>query len=231
MLNGKDNGVTYQVLNFGVWGYNSCDLKTIYKKEVVGFDPDMIIIMSGWNDILKQGQKEVNSIDDYCKINYSILSNSNIYRLLSFWLKTLWQEKIIPYELLENSDQNSIYYLKNIREIIADAEKRNTLVGMVNLPALHETKTSNEMLKKLPQLSNVNIDKLNYQLKSGLKMNKLIEKVASEFENAFHIHHSISFNSEFKPLFFSDEIHPTGVGNRLLAFNVMEKISSLNSKK
>ena len=230
MLNGKDNGVTYQVLNFGVWGYNSCDLKTIYKKEVVGFDPDMIIIMSGWNDILKQGQKEVNSIDDYCKINYSILSNSNIYRLLSFWLKTPWQEKITPYELLENSGQNSIYYLKNIREIIADAEKRNILVGMVNLPALHETKTSNEILKKLPQLSNVNIDKLNYQLKSGLKMNKLIEKVASEFENAFHIHHSISFNSEFKPLFFSDEIHPTGAGNRLLAFNVMEKISSLNSK-
>ena len=63
MLNDKDNGVTYQVLNFGVWGYNSCDLKTIYKKEVVGFDPDMIIIMSGWNDILKQGQKEINSID------------------------------------------------------------------------------------------------------------------------------------------------------------------------
>ena len=54
--------------------------------------------------------------------------------------------------------------------------------------------------------------------------------MASEFENAFHIHHSISFNSEFKPLFFSDEIHPTGAGNRLLAFNVMEKISSLNSK-
>ena len=59
MLNGKDNGVTYQVLNFGVWGYNSCDLKTFYKKEVVGFDPDMIIIMSGWNDILKQVQKEL----------------------------------------------------------------------------------------------------------------------------------------------------------------------------
>ena len=126
----------------------------------------MIIIMSGWNDILNQGQKEVNSIDDYCKINYSILSNSNIYRLLSFWLKTPWQEKITPYELLENSGQNSIYYLKNIREIIANAEKRNILVGMVNLPALHETKTSNGILKKLPQLSNVNIDKLNYQLKS-----------------------------------------------------------------
>jgi len=64
MLNGQNNGLTYQVLNFGAWGYDSCDLKTIYKNDVVGFDPDMIIIMSGWNDIIKQGQKRIKSIND-----------------------------------------------------------------------------------------------------------------------------------------------------------------------
>jgi lysophospholipase L1-like esterase len=230
MLNGQDNGLTYQVLNFGVWGYDSCDLKTIYKNEVVGFDPDMIIIMSGWNDITKQGSKRIKSINDYCKNNYSVLSNSNTYRLLKFWLKSFTEEKTIPYELLENSGQNSIYYLQNMRAIIADAKKRNILVGMINLPALIETKTPNEMLKKMPQVRNLSIEHLDFMLTLGIKMNELIEKVSSEFENAFHVHHSISFGSEFKPLFFSDEIHPTGAGNRLIAFNVMEKINSLNAK-
>ena len=94
MLNNQSDGRQYyQVLNFGVWGYNSCNLKTLYKQEVLGFDPDMILIMSGWNDILKQGQKGIKSIDDYCKKNYSFLSNFNLYRLLEFWIKTPWQEK------------------------------------------------------------------------------------------------------------------------------------------
>ena len=230
MLNGQNNGLTYQVLNFGAWGYDSCDLKTIYKNDVVGFDPDMIIIMSGWNDIIKQGQKRIKSINDYCQNNYSVLSNSNTYRLLKFWLKNFGEEKINPYELLENSGQNSIYYLQNMRAIIADAEKRNILVGMISLPALLETKTPNERLKNLPQVRNVSIERLNFMLTSGIKMNELIEKVSAEFENAFHIHHSISFDSEFKIIFFSDEIHPTGAGNRLIAFNVMKEINSLNAK-
>lgn len=117
-----------------------------------------------------------------------------------------------------------------MRAIIADAKKRNILVGMINLPALIETKTPNEMLKKMPQVRNLSIEHLDFMLTLGIKMNELIEKVSSEFENAFHVHHSISFGSEFKPLFFSDEIHPTGAGNRLIAFNVMEKINSLNAK-
>jgi hypothetical protein len=117
-----------------------------------------------------------------------------------------------------------------MRAIIADANKRSILVGMINLPALIETKTPNEIVKKLPMLRHSGVERLDFMLTSGIKMNELIEKVSAEFENAFHIHHSISFGSEFKPLFFSDEIHPTGAGNRLIAFNVMEKINGLNAK-
>ena len=230
ILNDQEKGLNYQVLNFGVWGYNSCDLKTVYKKEVLGFNPDMIIIMSGWNDIEKQGQKKIKSIDDYCKKNYSVLSNSSLYRLLEFWIKTLWQEKQSPSGSIENFKNNSIYYLENMREIISDAQNRNILVGMVDLPALYTTKISNETLKKLPHFRNLTIDRMNYQLKSGLKINELIGRVASEFENAFHVNHSISFGTGLKAVFFFDEIHPTGAGNRLLAFNIMEKINQLNSK-
>jgi len=42
----------------------------------------------------------------------------------------------------------SSFYLQNIREIIFDAQKRNTLVGMVDLPALYEEKRSNKNIKK-----------------------------------------------------------------------------------
>ena len=38
-------------------------------------------------------------------------------------------------------------------------------------------------------------------------------------------------NTKDKSIFFSDEIHSTGAGNRLLAFNVMEKINKFRANK
>ena len=46
---------------------------------------------------------------------------------------------------------------------------------MISLPALLETKTPNEILKKLPQVRNSSIERLNFMLTSGIKMNELIE--------------------------------------------------------
>ena len=231
MLNSKSDGEKYyQVLNFGVWGYNSCDLKTVYRRDVLEFDPDMIRIMSGWNDIGKLGQNKIKSIEDYCKKNYSVLSNSNLYRLLGFWIKKTWPEKQDSQWSVENFQGNSSFYLQNIRGIISDTKKRNILVGMVDLPALYSKKISNEILKKLPHFRNQTIDRMNYRLSSGLKMNQLIRQLASEFENTFHVNHSISFDTGLKAAFFSDEIHPSWPGNRLLAFNVTETINQLNSE-
>ena len=232
MLNTQSDGRQYfQVLNFGVWGYNSCDLKTIYKNEVMEFNPDMIIIMSGWNDIGKQGQKDIQSIDDYCKSNYSMLSNSNLYRLLAFWLKTPWQEKQFSHLSLETLEQNSIYYLENMREIISISKSRNILVGMVDLPALYETKPPNEDLKRLIQFKNQTLPGMGYYWDAGLKINKLIKQVATEFPNVFPITHALSFGTTGKKIFFSDNIHTTGSGNRILAYNIYEKIKRVIGNK
>lgn len=231
MLNEQSDGDKYyQVLNFGVWGYNSCHLKTLYEKEVLEFDPDMILIMSGWNDIVKLRESKVKSIKDYCKNNYTFLSNFSLYRLIRFWIKTPWPEKKEPPFSLKNIQKNSNFYMQNIRGIISDAQKRNILVGMVDLTALYSTKISNETLKALPHFKYQTIDRMNYRLHSGLKLNQLIRQLASEFENTFHINHSISFDTGLKAEFFSDEIHPSYAGNRLLAFNIMEKINQINLK-
>ena len=232
MLNGQnDETQNYQVLNYGVWGYNSCNLKTLYKQEIIKFNPDMIIIMSGWNDIIKQGQKKFMSIDDYCNNNYSALSNSNIYRLLEFWLKTPRQKKQSPDRQLNNLGQNAIYYLKNMREIISISQKRNILVGVVDLPALYETKTLNQDLKKLIQFSNQTLPEMEYYRNAGLKMNELINQIATEHPNTFPVAHALSFGSKGKEIFFSDNIHTTGSGNRILAYNIYETIKRVKNNK
>ena len=45
------------------------------QKDVLEFDPDMILIMSGWNDIGKLGDKKIKSIKDYCILFHHALCN------------------------------------------------------------------------------------------------------------------------------------------------------------
>jgi len=42
MLNQNQNDVVYEVLNTGHWGYNSCQLKNLYKNEISDFNPKLI---------------------------------------------------------------------------------------------------------------------------------------------------------------------------------------------
>ena len=95
---------------------------------------------------------------------------------------------------------------------------------MVDLPALYETKPPNEDLKRLIQFKNQTLPEMGYYWDAGLKTNKLIKQVATEFPNVFPITHALSFGTTGKEMFFSDNIHTTGSGNRILAYNIHEKI-------
>ena len=64
-------------------------------------------------------------------------------------------------------------------------------MGMVDLPALYSKKISNDVLKALHHFRNSTIDDMNYRLRSGLKVNQLIRQLVSEFENTFHVNHSL----------------------------------------
>ena len=102
---------------------------------------------------------------------------------------------------------------------------------MVDLPSLYETKPPNEDLKRLIQFKNQTLPEMGYYWDAGLKMNKLIKQVATEFPNVFPITHALSFGTTGKEMFFSDNIHTTGSGNRILAYNIYETIKRVKNNK
>jgi lysophospholipase L1-like esterase len=223
MLNNKLNkDIHYQVINGGLWGNNVCHVRYLYEREVDNIKPDMVLVMTGWNDIDKINNKNILSEEDYCPKD-NILKRLNTYRLLSNWLSSTNQKNKPPD--FNIYDQNIKFHKNNLRQIIKDAENKKILVGLVSLPSVMETNTPIEKLKNYPQLVNMKDGRIHYEREVGGKINFLKKTLAEEHTNAFYINSGVSFSTTYKKLFFLDAIHLTGEGYRLLAYGIYKGIN------
>ena len=71
-----------EVINAGVWGYTSCQVMKRYKKDIVDLKPDLILLMSGWNDINKMRTSGITKRSQYCMDHHPVLVRSKIFRFL-----------------------------------------------------------------------------------------------------------------------------------------------------
>ena len=114
MLNRSSTGKRkIEVINAGVWGYTSCQVAKRYKKEIIDLKPDLLLLMSGGNDINKMRTSGITKRSQYCMNHHPVLVRSNIFRFLRF--KTADAFKKNPSELgVEDFQENSKYYLENL---------------------------------------------------------------------------------------------------------------------
>jgi lysophospholipase L1-like esterase len=223
MLNNKQNSKFYfQIINGGVWEHNSCDVKELYKREINQIDPDMVLILTGWNDIEKLKSKKNNEEKQYC--HKDIRKKFSSYRLFKRYIDVLFPKNEIK-KTLKINEINLSGYQRNLTEIIQNALIKNIQVGLISLPTVMETSKPIAELIRYPQLADMVKGKIEYERKAGLKINETQKKLSSMFTNAFHIRHETSFSAKEKDLFFNDRIHLTGEGNRILAYGVYKKIN------
>lgn len=228
MLNNKLNqNKFFQVINAGQYYHQSCDMKRLYKEEILKFDPDLLLIMSGWNDIdLFRGHR-FKTIKEYCK-PHSFLNSTNTFKLLKFlrssYIQKKKHKKIGGYVV----DHNFEFYKNNLEEVIGLARKKRVQVGLVSIPSVMQNNMLESQLKKIPQLKEFETEELKYRKLAGLRIDGLYRELIKKYSNVFYIASGLSFNSEGKQTFFSDSVHPTESGNRVQAFaiyqNLIEKL-------
>ena len=98
-----------EVINAGVWGYTSCQVMKRYKKEILGLKPDLILLMSGWNDINKMRTAGITKRSQYCMNHHPILVRSNLFRFLRLQISETF--KRTPSELdVEVFQENSFLF-------------------------------------------------------------------------------------------------------------------------
>ena len=212
-----------EVINAGVWGYTSCQVMKRYKKEIVDLKPDAILLMSGWNDINKMRKSGIKKKSQYCMNHHPVLVRSNIFRFLRLKIRNGFKKN--PSELgVEFFRDNAKYYLENIREIIEDAEVKGTHVVLVSLPSLFETGDVGKLIR-YEQFSGFSLQEIGYRKSAVMHINSLKKKIANEYKHVFYVDNGLSLLTIDKSKFFDDTIHPTGAGNRVLAFQLFKYLN------
>jgi tetratricopeptide (TPR) repeat protein len=223
MLNSsKSSNRSYQVLNFGHWGYGICDVRFIFEHEALQFKPDMILIMAGSKDATKLGTR-ISSSAQFCNSGawvQDVKWGQNLTVLLKDSLMKIPRprRKPLPYRF---QPHNLSYYKKELQKVIRRADQDGISVGLISLPTELE---NNGSLSTPSFCSGENREECESDKKRVLliqQVDKLYQELAKSYLNVFYINNGVTLNAEGKKFFFkSDKEHLTGSGNRILAYSV-----------
>ena len=179
MLNNKFNLDQYfQVINAGMYYHDSCDVKRKFLSKLVKFNPDILLFMSGWNDIEKLKTPGIVSKKEYCP-KTSFLNQLNSYR----FMKSLLQPKKTDSRKKHKStvlDRNMSFFKENIEFIAGIAKDRNIKIGLVSLPTVLDKWSTIGELSTIPQVKKDDTAEIDYIRKAGLKINETYQNIAKE---------------------------------------------------
>lgn len=204
LLNQPGNKVTYEVVNAGVPGYSSLQGLRHLERDILPYQPDLVIASFGWNDTwpaVFYTDKEQKSP--------SYLSSA-IYRTLQHSLVFVYLENIISVGMAkmrisyannnEKSEQRSRVpeddFVENLNAIVTLGIKKHFKVVFLNQPAR--------------QLVTHHYD-------------ALIRKVSAELNVAFlDLLPSFCFSGHSVDEFFLDQNHYSPLGNQIIAQRIFD---------
>ncbi|HER00220.1 MAG TPA: SGNH/GDSL hydrolase family protein [candidate division Zixibacteria bacterium] len=119
----------FQVLNLGVPGYTSHQGLVLLKEKVLDFEPDIITLSFGWNDIWGAGKgitdKEQEILSPFVVWLQNTLAYLETYKLMKYLILELTEEKGLESFNIRNpqyrvSQQDYMYNLSQIERIAAE---------------------------------------------------------------------------------------------------------------
>ncbi len=244
ILNQKfgSNNYDIEVVNAGIQGWYSYQNLLKIKHEIINYDPSVIILHHGWNEefnysSLKLGRdwtpkvvrNNINTNITYTKpdkfplLNKIIIFflikkithfNYNFKKSMSFLNKERW-------EVLKK-EEYLVAWFEVLLDIFEIAQKNNIMIFMINPPSLvdvHDSKINRGIY-----ISNSRLDRwfANYQAISGARISNFLS-VIDKFGSIPVMNCKSSFE-KFQGLdrlrLFTDEIHLSAAGNKVLANDV-----------
>jgi hypothetical protein len=159
----------------------------------------------------------------YCMNHHPMLVQSNIFRFLRLKIKENFNKFTV-----ESGNRvlhkNIKFYMENLIEIIEDAKINGTEVVLVSLPGLFEGGHVDNF-SAYAQFNGLSSHEINYRQKVLIIINSLKRKLAEDYEHVFYVDNGLSPLTRKKMFFFADTIHPTGSGNRVLAFQLFKYLN------
>jgi len=240
MLNGLLNSSKprhrYEVVNAGVEGYNSTYALARLKEDVLPYEPDMVIIYIGWNDLMKVDPENPSETGKNVGLA-TMMERSYLmkaYRkLLFFYLRPL---VLKPKLVSDESDFHAfdhfvpLVFQQNLERMIEILREKNIKSLLLTLP----TVVSPDMTYEAIRRQNVVFPYYGggYSVGRLLSLhgayNNAIRRIASK-HGVPVLDLDMIFNRHNKNELFFDTMHPNVNGQMLIAQSILDTVQAHQS--
>ncbi len=131
-----------EVVNAAVEGYNSEAALRLLRRKVLNYSPDLITVLIGWNDLVKQDPGRPDASEVEKRLAYAMY---DVY-LVKFWRRVIYfhlrpvflriETHLTPEEQHAFQSYVPLVYKENLEAIIAAARGAGTKVALFTLPSL-----------------------------------------------------------------------------------------------
>jgi len=235
LLNARSSTGRFEVLNAGVPGYNSEFALARLKDELLQYQPDLVTIYVGWNDLMKINPANSSATDKH-KPLWNLLNQSYLMKayskLIFFHLRPLVIKPKLDGDI-EGSHAFDTFvpstFQANLEAMAATLKEHHVQALFVTLPVVVRLRMTQDDLDRnhvfFPYYAGA------YSLEKFLSLhrsyNTVIKRVAARNQIAF-VDLDAIFNQRNKDELFYDTIHLSDAGNRLVAESLVEPIERMS---
>lgn len=218
----SSSDVNYEVINGGVGGYTSIQASRSLLRDLIKFEPDLVIWMSGWNDLLQSFN--VRWHPDILLQKKSSLSGFATYKVYKRILESL---HFIPKakNQYESFNQEALqYFKKNTEKTIAFLKEKNIDIWLLSLPIAYSQNDPPDT--RAFQIAFGDKDTNDKEVKMTLLSYERYLNAMKELSYKYNVpflNSGLSENVRGKRYFFTDVLHPNNSGNKVIAYNLYKQ--------
>lgn len=224
ILNEGAGSARFEVINAGIEGYNSEFTLDRIRSELLGYEPDMIILYIGWNDLMKIDPKNVEATGRYAGLARAIERSFLVKaygKVLFYYLRPLFMAPRVgpdPAATRELADFVPARYRANLESAVELLRKRDVVPVLVTLPTVVTADMSLEDLERANVFfpyyaSGYSVGAL---LHVHAAYNEVIRSTAAKYATPL-VDLDAVLGGAARREFFWDTMHPSLKGHRLIA--------------
>lgn len=237
LLNSGSGGRRVEVINAGIPGYNSEFALARLRDELLTYQPDLVSIYIGWNDLMKTNPSNPAATDQHRRlwkaINESYLVKAYA-KLIFFYLRPLLMKPRVDENLKEHDAFANFVpavYQANLETMMRTLKTQRIQIVLVTLPTVVRAHMTEEEIEKahvfFPYFAGA------YSLERFLSLhrayNTVIKQVAAFYQVPL-VDLDAIFDEYPKDDLFYDTMHLSLKGNKVVADSMAPVMFPLISK-
>jgi lysophospholipase L1-like esterase len=237
-LNSAKEPAKFEVINAGIEGYNSSFALARIKEEIISYQPKLVTIYIGWNDLMKVNPDNLSDTGKY-SVLAAVLDESYIIKALKKVIFIYLRPWLFQPKVTGDAGDAHAYdhfvptiYRANLVSMINVLRENKIDLMLFTLPTVVRRGMTRDQLKKhnvlFPYFAGTySIDKF---LSLQRAYNRVIRAVGHE-NNVPVVDLEEIFNQQSKDELFWDTMHPNEKGNLLIARSIFEKLQETRRER